>query len=156
LDKKIYRPYWFETGTPTFLIKHLMKERYYLPEIENLQVGEEILESFDIENIQPEVLLFQTGYLTIKSVEREIGMNIYNLTYPNLEVKSAINRHILNYFTDLRSKDRNMIGLIKTIKKAEIEKMKAIFYAFFASIPSDWYRKNDIEKYEGFYASVFY
>ncbi|ANQ53662.1 ATP-binding protein [Thermosipho sp. 1070] len=156
LDKKIYRPYWFETGTPTFLIKLLMKERYYLPEIENLQVGEEILESFEIENIQPEVLLFQTGYLTIKSVEREIGMNIYTLTYPNLEVKSAINRHILNYCTDLRSKDRNMIGLIKAIKKAEIGKMKEIFHAFFASIPSDWYRKNDIEKYEGFYASVFY
>ncbi|MGC8650718.1 MAG: AAA family ATPase, partial [Hydrogenobaculum sp.] len=40
-DKKMFKPYWFETGTPTFLIKMFMKNRYYVPELENLEVGEE-------------------------------------------------------------------------------------------------------------------
>jgi Predicted AAA-ATPase. len=42
-DKKMFKPYWFETATPTFLIKMFMKNRYYIPELENLEVGDEIL-----------------------------------------------------------------------------------------------------------------
>jgi len=157
LDSKMYRPYWFETGTPTFLIKLLLKERYYIPDLENLEVGDEILESFDVENITPEVLLFQTGYLTIEEYKREGWMNVYKLTYPNLEVKSAFNRHILNYFTrNLREKERNLISLYRILRNGNVEGMREIFRSFFASIPSDWYRRNEISRYEGFYASVFY
>ncbi|WP_297888526.1 AAA family ATPase, partial [Sulfurihydrogenibium sp.] len=65
-DKKEFRPYWFETGTPTFLIKMFQKNQYYLPDLENLEVGEEILSNLDIDYIYPENLLFQSGYLTIK------------------------------------------------------------------------------------------
>ncbi|WP_297890106.1 AAA family ATPase, partial [Sulfurihydrogenibium sp.] len=63
---KMFRPYWFETGTPTFLIKMFQKNQYYLPDLENLEVGEEILSNLDIDYIYPENLLFQSGYLTIK------------------------------------------------------------------------------------------
>ncbi|MBT1247260.1 ATP-binding protein [Thermosipho sp. 1244] len=157
LDKKIYRPYWFETGTPTFLIKHLMKERYYLPEIENLRAGEEIIESFDIETMNITTLLFQAGYLTIKGYKDIFGKRTYYLTYPNIEVRTSFMDHILNYITKKpEKKAESEIELSEALINSEIEKMKEIFQAFFATIPSDWYRKNDIEKYEGFYASVFY
>lgn len=67
-----YKNYWFETATPTFLIKMIQKNHYYVPDIENLEVGSEIMESFDIEKLSLETLLFQAGYLTIKS-QRQIG-----------------------------------------------------------------------------------
>jgi len=81
-DKKMFKPYWFETGTPTFLIKLFMKNRYYLPELENLEVGEEILSNLDVDNIRVENLLFQLGYITIKEFLEEDG--VYILSYPNL------------------------------------------------------------------------
>lgn len=46
-----YRPYWFETGSPTFLIKLIMENSYYLPELEELQVTDLILDSFDVDSI---------------------------------------------------------------------------------------------------------
>lgn len=157
LDMKDIRPYWFETGTPTFLIKLLIEKKYNIPELENLQVGDEIAESFDIDYISVETLLFQTGYLTIDSVQKMTGMSIYTLTYPNLEVKAAFTRHLLNYLVmDRRAKDRNLISLHRLLEKNDIEGMKELFNSFFSSIPHDWYRKSGLEKYEGYYASVFY
>ncbi|GAB6094609.1 hypothetical protein JCM14469_08610 [Desulfatiferula olefinivorans] len=63
-DKKQIGNYWFETATPTFLVKLIEENRYFLPDIENLKAGEEILGSFDTDDIIIETLLFQTGYLT--------------------------------------------------------------------------------------------
>ncbi|NPA49256.1 MAG: AAA family ATPase, partial [Thermodesulfobacteria bacterium] len=73
LDFREFRPFWFETGTPTFLIKLLIEKKYFIPELENLEVGEELIESFDVDTIRPETLLFQTGYLTIDRVEYLLG-----------------------------------------------------------------------------------
>ncbi|MBX6423140.1 AAA family ATPase [Thermosulfurimonas sp. F29] len=76
LKSGLFRPYWFETGTPSFLIKLLVENRYFIPDLEHLQAGDEILESFDVDSIAPETLLFQTGYLTLESVERAVGMTM--------------------------------------------------------------------------------
>ena len=82
-SEKIYRLYWFETGTPTFLIKLFQKNRYYLPSLEEMKVGEELLSNLDVDYIFPENLLFQTGYLTIKEMVRVGNKNIYTLSHPN-------------------------------------------------------------------------
>ena len=60
LDSKEFRSYWFETATPTFLIKLLETGQYYIPDLCNLSAGEEIIGSFDVEDIKIETLLFQT------------------------------------------------------------------------------------------------
>jgi hypothetical protein len=66
-SKKTFRPYWFETGTPTFLIK-LWQSKPRLPaEYDGLIAGDDLLGSFDPEQIRTETLLFQAGYLTIRS-----------------------------------------------------------------------------------------
>jgi len=90
-DKKIFRMYWFETGTPSFLIKLFKDNNYYLPDLENLVVGEEILPNLDIDNFFPENLLFQSGYLTIKDVITDESETSYVLTYPNFEVRKSFN-----------------------------------------------------------------
>ncbi len=152
-----FKSYWFETGTPTFLIKLILQNRYFLPELEGLQVGDEIVESFDIESLSIETVLFQAGYLTIESVQKEPGITIYTLNFPNLEVKSAFNRHFLNYLIKKGSeRAKNFIKLYQILKKSDLDGLKDVFYSFFASIPHDWHRKSEISGYEGFYGSVFY
>jgi len=157
LQEKIFRPYWFETGTPTFLIKLLIQNKVSMPNLEKLEIGEEIVESFDVDRMYPETLLFQTGYLTI--VERkQRGQSIkYILDWPNLEVKMSFSNHILNtYLRDLRIKEKELDKIYESLEKSDMRKMEKSIKSFFASIPNEWYRKSEIEKYEGFYASVFY
>ncbi|MFP3254447.1 MAG: AAA family ATPase [Hydrogenobaculum sp.] len=154
-SEKRFRAFWFETGTPTFLIKMFMKNRYYLPELENLEVGNEILSNLDVDNIFPENLLFQAGYLTIKEFMEEYGT--YILSYPNLEVRKSFNSSFLIYvFKEPVSVSKTETNIKKAILTKDIDKLKDAIYTFFASIPHDWYRKNDIASYEGFYASIVY
>ena len=158
LQKKQFRPFWFETGTPRFLIELLMQKQYEIPKLERLQLGEEIIDSFDVDNILVETLLFQTGYLTIREVIEDIlGRRTYLLDYPNMEVKSSFNRWILNYLVvDVVAKSENENALVKAIIEHRPHDLKHIFQSFFASIPHDWYRKNQLASYEGYYASIFY
>ena len=86
-DNQDFKNYWFESGTPTFLV-NLIKERdFYLPRAEELVVKESIFSSYELDNLSPEALLFHTGYLTVKDYDFE--SNTYKLSYPNREVKYA-------------------------------------------------------------------
>ena len=90
LDTKQFRPYWFETGTPSFLIQLLQEKKYYLPDLENLKASELLLGSFEIERIPIETLLFQMGYLTITGTLEFEDQRIFQLAYPNKEVKISL------------------------------------------------------------------
>ena len=67
-----FRPYWFETGTPAFLIDTLMRRRVSVPSLDGLRGDDDLLSRFDVRDVTPEALLFQTGYLTIR--EEEAGV----------------------------------------------------------------------------------
>ncbi|MEJ5301778.1 MAG: hypothetical protein WHS38_12405, partial [Thermodesulforhabdaceae bacterium] len=152
-----FRPYWFETGTPAFLIKIMYERKYYLPRLSKLRVGGELIESFDLDRINPENLLFQTGYLTIKRKEVELGTIIYTLSFPNKEVEISFTNSLLDYLVeDYYSKEENKHYLREAIRENDFGRIRKIFHSFFASIPHDWYRRNDIGGYEGYYASVVY
>ncbi|MFP4048981.1 MAG: AAA family ATPase [Desulfovermiculus sp.] len=157
LDSKEFSNYWFETGTPSFLIKLLTNGQYSIPQIENLTAGEEIVGSFDVEYITAETLLFQTGYLTIADFEQIGSFRRYTLTYPNMEVKSSLTNSILSTLAqDRLAKTKNQSSLIDALLANDLDAMKDIFQAFFASIPHDWYRRNQLAGYEGYYASIVY
>ena len=80
-----FDPYWYETGTPTFLIGLLKKELKY--DVETYQMGRLALSNFDTKNPNMGALLFQRGYLTIKNISP--NRKVYDLGFPNLEVKSS-------------------------------------------------------------------
>ncbi len=154
-----YKTYWFQTATPTFLIKLMQKNKYFIPKLENLEVSEEIIGSFDVDKINIETLLFQTGYLTIDKVETDFLGNLkYILRYPNWEVKNSLNTYIIDYLTDINVSDRLKYqnDIYKTFMDDDIQKLKPLIFTLFESIPIDNYRKNDIANYEGYYASVLY
>jgi hypothetical protein len=151
----LFDNYWFETGTPTFLIKLIKERNYFLPALSNLKVDKKLLSSFDIENLDLEVILFQSGYLTIdEMIVDEDGDIAYKLKLPNREVKSSLHRFIVDYLygdRSLRYKD-----LSKALKGRDMESFKVNLISLFASIPYNNFVKNNISEYEGFYASVLY
>jgi len=153
----LFDNYWFNTGTPSFLIKLFKQENYNLVEFENLRVGKELIESFDIEAINLETVMFQAGYLTIKEQIIRRNRIEYELGYPNLETKMSFNNYLLNYFTrSIYQKGKIQNGLIDTLEEANLEELEATLKALFASIAYNNFTSNDIQNYEGFYASVVY
>ncbi len=152
-----FNNYWFKTGTPSFLIKLFKEQSYNLATFENLLVGEELLESFDIENLSLETVMFQSGYLTIRDTERLGNDQFYYLGFPNIEVKKSFNDYILSaYFVQPSKKAKVQFDLYKAMQRRDLDSIQTILKSLFASIAYNNFTNNKIENYEGFYASVVY
>ncbi|MBK5931710.1 ATP-binding protein [Halochromatium salexigens] len=156
-DARQFRPWWFETGSPTFLVDLLTQRQTFLPDLGRLVASEQLLSAFDVDYISKEALLFQAGYLTIAS-EQQLGVFVeYQLRYPNLEVQASLNGALLDVLRARASSTAEHTGrLYRLLLANDFAGMQALFTAFFDSIPHDWYRNNLIARYEGYYASVFY
>jgi len=152
-----FRPYWFETGTPTFLVKLLAERQFFSPDLSRVVAQEHILSAFDVADIATEALLFQTGYLTVDSVWHIPGRTEFTLKYPNLEVQASLNESLLGQLCGSRSvPGRQVSQLYRLLASRDFIALKNLFHAFYASIPHDWYRKNELAGFEGYYASIFY
>ena len=157
LDHREFKPYWFETGTPTFLIDLLRQRRFVIPEADDYWASEDLLGAFEVEAIEPEALLFQTGYATVR--ERQIRPNgfRYRLGFPNHEVRVSLPRAVLRrYVPNQREQQRAADRIFEALERNDPEALHPALHAFFASIPHDWYRRNDLAGYEGYWASLVY
>ena len=147
-------PHWFETGTPGFLIKLLEQRQQFTPELGRIVTSETLLSTFDVDNIPVEALLFQTGYLTIADHWEAPGELEITLKYPNLEVQASLNKSLLHSLTGGMAVP--VSRLYKLLQARDFVGLKTLFQAFYASIANDWYRKNELAGFEGYYASIFY
>ncbi len=157
-QKRKFRPYWFETGTPTFLVEHLATHEFFTPDLAHLQSGEALLSRFDVDDLAPEALLWQAGYLTLHGV-REVGDGrwVYTLGYPNREVETSLNETLVTAYGGREPLVFNVrTSLMEALQVGDTSHFRELVHALFASIPHDWYRKNTLAQFEGFYASVFY
>ena len=156
-DSREFKAHWFETGTPTFLVETLCKRHVSSLELGEMVGSDELLSTFDVDHIATEALLFQTGYLTITDAEDLGGKRLYQLGYPNREVRQSLNESLLGYLVQDPSRQMaNSVRLYRLLEANDFVGLKTLFHAFFASIPYEWYNNNDIAGYEGYYASVFY
>ncbi|MCX7815194.1 MAG: ATP-binding protein [Tepidimonas ignava] len=159
LDKRQYRAHWFETGTPTFLVQWLQRKGFFTPRLEQLYADEALLGAFDVDGIEPEAMLWQTGYLTIRECLTTPGGPLYALALPNHEVRTALNKALtiawLPQPLGHQAQGASM-RLYQTLAQGDTAALKAHFQRLFASIPHDWYRANPIAQYEGYFASVCY
>ncbi len=157
-QEREFKPYWFETGTPTFLIELLTERQTFTPELERRISDMELLSSFDVDHVETDALLFQAGYLTLHGAEQILpGEWIYTLGYPNREVRTSLNKALLPRLGLTGSQGlKQRVQLLHCLQRNDFAGLQALFTAFFASIPNDWYRSNKIASYEGYYASVFY
>ncbi len=153
-----FKNYWWETGTPTFLIELMRENRYFIPDLEEIEATDEILGSFDVDYIAVEALMWQTGYLTIKGTKRVGPRTYYKLSYPNLEVKMSLNDVILNYLSSLRENTKSRLGeeCYNSLASGDVEKFIEVMKRLLASLPYTSYTKNEIAKYEGYYINVIY
>jgi hypothetical protein len=91
-----YNPYWFSTGTPTFLVEHFRNRPGDYAAIQEAEVTERILDSHDIENAPLVSLLFQTGFLTVHKKDRFARPPVFSLGFPNVEVGQSISELFLS------------------------------------------------------------
>ena len=156
-DRRRFGAYWFETGTPTFLIETLIARGVNALRLDDMLGSDELLSAFDVDHIATEALLFQTGYLTIYQTELRGWEMYYRLSYPNREVRQSLNRSLLNHLTKSPAQQVEYSArLYDLLLVNDFSALETLFKAFFASIPYQWHTKNDIADYEGYYASVFY
>ncbi len=151
LDMQDFRNYWFESGTPTFLIKLIREQEYDIQLMEDLVVDELAFSSYEIGHLNVIPLLFQTGYLTIQSYDP--AARLYKLYYPNYEVENAFSRYLLNSFV---TGEPGLAGgylwrLAEALRARDWEKFFAVLRIFLADIPYDIQLPR--EKY---YQTIFY
>jgi len=151
----LFDNYWWESGNPFSLIELLKRGNYYIPNLENLKTDKTLVNTFDVEKIQLESLLFQAGYLTIdKVVETPFGIE-YELKVPNKEVQVSLNALFINYLTgEIRDDVRKWIYY--SLESENLDTFKETLYNLFASIPYNNYTNNEIATYEGYWASLVY
>ena len=155
--RRKFGAWWFETGTPTFLLDLLVERGVGSLALEEMTATDALLSVFDVGAIGAEALLFQTGYLTIEAEAHRGGETIYRLGYPNREVRQGLNESLLSRLADDPSVPvRQRFRLYDLLQAGDFDGLEALLKAFFAGIPYQWHVRNDIADYEGYYASVFY
>ncbi len=98
-DARMFRSYWFETGTPTYLVELLKMHHYSLNEMAHEETTADVLNSVDAASTNPIPVIYQSGYLTIKSYDEEF--ETYALGFPNREVEEGFVKFLMPYYTSV-------------------------------------------------------
>ena len=151
-----YRNYWFSTATPTFLLKLIEKNNYFLPNLENIVKDDRMLDSFDVNYIELETLMWQTGYLTIYDTYESIKGIKYKLTIPNNEVRISLMGSIADFMSKIGNTELVQEDIYDALLNLDFKEFEKTFKSLFASIPYNLFTNNKMYKYEGYYVSVFY
>ena len=154
-----FNNYWFETGTPTFLLDLIMKSKFDFCISLNKPVATSFFSSFEVTSLDPLVLLFQTGYLTIDRAERkqvpftDKTVMEYYLRFPNFEVEESFHNSLLAYCTSVRKQDSQelILNLITAVGTGDANGFLKQFKTVFANIPYTIHVKD-----EHYYQTVFY
>lgn len=144
--------YWFQTGTPTFLVELLKKTDYDLRLIlDSIEMRASAFSEYRVEANNPIPLLYQSGYLTIKGYDEEFGL--YTLAFPNEEVKYGFIDFITPFYTAITEDESGFyIGkFVRELRAGNVDDFMKRLEAFFADFP---YELND--KTERHYQVVFY
>ncbi len=155
--KRQFESYWYETGIPQYLYKMLAEGEINTLNLENLKMEKSELSSFKVEEVSVNALLFQCGYLTIVDHEAQPeGIN-YTLYYPNYEVRLSLNKQLVGAVSgDFAKAKKRAKSIARFLAGNDFEEFKAELSSFFSSIPNEWYARNPMQRYEGFYASMVY
>ncbi len=156
-DDREFDAHWFETGSPSFLIRALLDRGVPTPSLDAMVAASDLLSSFDVEEMSLEALLFQGGYLTIAATTMRGGRPRFRLAYPNREVRESLNDRLLRALTpEAAHRVVDAGDLAGRLRARDFSSVEALVRRLFDSIPYNWHVRNGIAHYEGYYASVFY
>ena len=148
-DFRDFKNFWFETGTPSFLLK-IMKEQGIV-KVNALEVDNSIFSSYNIDRLETSPILFQTGYLTIKSRKDD---DFYIVDYPNLEVRDSMMRSLIGELSYEQSAfSRPMILQVKeTLENKKLDELIRLIKSIFKNIPYPIFKAEG----EFYYHSLIY
>ena len=162
---KEFGSYWFETGTPTYLVKLLKKHHYDLERMAHEETDAQVLNSIDSESTNPIPVIYQSGYLTIKGYDERFG--IYRLGFPNREVEEGFIRFLLPFYANV-NKTESPFEIQKFVHEIETGDYDSFFrrlQSFFADTTYEVIRDQELHyenvlfivfKLVGFYTKVEY
>jgi hypothetical protein len=151
LDAKVFRDYWFQTGTPTFLVELLKEADSDIQELDGIEVAAEDFADYRMDADRPLPVIYQSGYLTIKSFDRESGL--YTLGYPNAEVRKGFLNFLLPSYTGAaKGRGGAFIGMFsQELRAGDVDAFLTRMRCFFEGIQPEL---ND--QTERHYHVVFY
>ena len=152
LKAKVFDNFWFQTGTPTFLVELLKRSDYDLRTlIDGIEAPASSFMEYRVDANNPIPLIYQSGYLTIKDYDREFGN--YLLEFPNDEVRYGFINFLIPYYTSMANDDQGFyIGkFVQELRSGDYDSFLTRLQAFFADFP---YELSD--KTERHYQVVFY
>ena len=129
--------YWFETGTPTYLVELLRRHYYDLEDMATSEVTADVLNSIDAESTNPIPVIYQSGYLTIKGYDKEFQM--YRLGFPNQEVEEGFIKYLAPFYLDNRE-ERSVFDIrsfTSDVREGNAEQFLSRLKSLFASAPYD-------------------
>ena len=127
--------YWFETGTPTYLMELLKQHHYVLPDLEREEPDADTLNSVDIASTNPIPVIYQSGYLTIKGYDPDFGL--YRLGFPNKEVKQGFLKYLMPYYANtVQGKSSFEISrFVRSLREGDIEGFMERLQSFLSACP---------------------
>lgn len=152
--KETFQNFWFSSGMPYFLYK-IMKERLIF-DVENTEINGISLEKYDIDNLDLIPLLFQTGYLTVKSFDRLTEDMV--LDYPNKEVRESMYSFMIEGLANNESRGGARItnrDLLKAFQATDLDRVKEILNALLSDLPSEAFDKKSEGLYHGLIHFIF-
>ncbi len=151
LRRKEFGDYWFQTGTPTFLVELLKRSDIDLRDLEGIQLDAADFADYRADPDRPLPVIYQSGYLTIRDFEPRFHR--YTLGYPNDEVRRGFLKFLLPSYTGI-SRDTgglNITRFVEELEAGDVDAFLTRLRSFFAAIP---YELND--QTERHYQVVFY
>ena len=138
--KRKFGNYWFETGTPTYLVELLKMHNYDLHNIENIETDEDTLNSIDSSSTNPIPVIYQSGYLTIKGYDRRFGT--YYLGFPNREVDEGFMKFLLPFYADTNKVDVafHITKFVREVENGDYDAFFRRLQSFFADTPYELVR----------------
>lgn len=157
--------YWFETGTPTYLVKLLKHSHYNLYNMAHTETDADVLNSIDSTSVNPIPVIYQSGYLTIKGYDREFG--IYHLGFPNREVEEGFMKYLLPFYvnTDKVDSSFHIQKFVREIRSGDYNSFFRRLQSLFADTPYELVRDLELHyqnvlfivfKLIGFYVKAEY
>ncbi len=157
--------YWFETGTPTYLVELLKKHRYNLEQITHEETSADVLNSIDSTSTNPIPVIYQSGYLTIKGYDKEFGT--YSLGFPNREVEEGFVKFLLPFYanTDAVESAFEIQKFVREVRAGDCDAFFRRLQSFFSDTPYELVRDLELHyqnvlfivfKLVGFYVKAEY
>lgn len=164
-DQLKFGNYWFETGTPTYLVELLKMHHYDLHRMANVETDADTLNSVDSSSSDPIPVIYQSGYLTIKSYDPEFGT--YHLGFPNREVDEGFMKFLLPFYADTDKVDApfQIIKFVREVRNGDYDAFFRRLQSFFADTPYELVRELELHyqnvlfivfKLIGFYVKAEY